>query len=159
MGEHTYNTEHGHFWMKSENVPGALRAAKDWVEQEHHPHVVRGDTSEQTFTSLLSSFGFGVVFADSGDVVDIYLDDNYFTNRQAKLLSVISPFAEKNSYLVFFGGGATGCWAVEFENFGTVETSVETVASGDMNKILGFLQNIPEAQAIYEKYKHLKVTF
>lgn len=151
MGDYTYNTDHGNFLLKKENVPKAVEALLEHIDEEYSERP-----KYQDFESLLRFLGFECTFSDDDDVIDVYLSNSSFNeDDQHVLTDVLGPFVEDGSYLVFAFGGTSGCWAVAFEKGGKnnevtgFTADVTTVLDHDLVEILDVLRvTVP---TFYEK--------
>jgi len=113
MSEWTYNTSHGRFCILRENVGYVLQALDLYGYNQTGRRVTSTNLS-----SALGRFSLECTETEEGDVVDIYLGDtSYFSEEIRHLLdTVIAPFVEDGSYLVFYGGGSDGCWAISYRD-------------------------------------------
>jgi len=152
MSDHTYNTDHGVFLIKKENVPACIEAVMRHVTEpdpadkymsplsDREKEQVRLDPPD--ITDALGFVGLGCGESENGDVIDIYLEEGSFPGVEYTLTNVIAPFVEPGSFLVFAYGGASGCWSVEYtkdpetgETFGNVG-DVVVVRHDDMLRML-----------------------
>lgn len=163
MGEHTYNTDHGVFRIKKENVPACIGAlvkhaidpdpADEYASALSDPKEV--EALRATPPTISEAFGlFGLECAevddgnvDAGDIIDVFLTEGSFPGVEYTLTKVIAPFVAPGSFLVFAYGGASGCWSVEYsldpeteKTFGNVG-DVVVVRHDDLLLILRTLKN------------------
>jgi hypothetical protein len=111
MSEYTYNTDHGHFEIRAKKVPLALKELKKYIKK----NCIDLNGAYSPFESTMLAVGLGVDFDKKGNVVDIYLDQSHFGDcEEAVLTKVIAPFVTSGSFVVFYGGGSGGCWAVSW---------------------------------------------
>lgn len=118
MGDHTYNTDHGVFRIKKENIPACL-AALNAEASRQDGNAVEASNIETAF----ELFSLGIGLSDEGDVIDVYLEDSHFPSVEEVLTKVIAPFVEPGSFLVFAFGGASGLWSVQYS------TDLDTLTS------------------------------
>lgn len=116
--EHTYNTEHGNFLIKKHNREALLEAINKRYDKQ--------------YPELSSAFGDqGFVFSENdGDIVDVYLDQSYLGEQEEDfLMTVLTPFVQPGSYLVFAFGGSGGCFAFSWwsDGKGGVKAKCEDV--------------------------------
>lgn len=124
MSDHTYNTSHGSFRIKKENVPACIEALVKHAtspdpEDQYTSPLSEKDKEEWLkppvdIERALGTLGLGCGVTDDGDVIDIYLEDDHFPSVEYTLTKVIAPFVEPGSFLVFAFGGADGLWAVQY---------------------------------------------
>ena len=151
MSENTYNTDHGNFHMSRKSVKGAAKALRTWMRAAKF-NPKKGYQLEQ----LLGQMGFEVSKTKHGDINDIFLSTSYFGIAHEQALCSIAPFVQKDSYLVFYGGGSGSCWALRFDPHpasGTIDclsTQVTPVLDEDLTMILRVLK-----QPFPEFYRHL----
>lgn len=148
MGDWTYNTDHGSFRMKAENKS---EAAKALIEEF-------GLEGELDFTQAMELLDLFVDCADNGDVFDVYLKDSHFEDEIKKALTeVIAPYVEPGSFVVFYGGGTDGCWAIAWDanEEGVVEgfeRDLTTVLNPDLKSMLKALDGTELGKRMKEKY-------
>ena len=144
MSDHTYNTDHGRFFLPAATVPGAIKDLFRYALE--HERVV----GTQMFSSIqdaLGPFGLDAAEDNDGNIIDIFLSGSHFGSEVEEILTtVLAPFVCPGSFLVFAFGGCSGCWAVTWEidrkdkkvTGRTVD--IRTVLEGDMVKILKVLK-------------------
>lgn len=98
MSDQTYNTDHSCVRVSAEAV---LRFAED---------------TGHDFVESLADAGFACeIDRDASAVTDIYLEGSYYGETQQEALKRIAPYVDAGSFLVFYGGGSPGVWAVVFD--------------------------------------------
>jgi len=155
MADYTYNTDHGSFRLKKENKEAAGRA----IIEEF------GLEADFNFSKAMEALDLDFDEDDEGNVIDVYLASSYFEDEIKKTLTeIIAPFVEDGSFVVFYGGGTNGCWAISWEKGedGVVagyERDLTTVLDVDMKAILRALKGTQLGEALAKRYaSHLLVT-
>lgn len=142
MGDYTYDTDHGHFHMTEAKAAEAYEALRRSLLDEFGLSE-EGWLEVTDFDSLLMCFRLGVERNENREVVDISLvAGHYDESCEGKALKAIAPYVTSGSFLVYYGGGSSGCWALAFDADPETkevcfhEMDVLTVLAGDFAKIL-----------------------
>lgn len=142
MSNWAYNTDHGHFHMTAAKADEAYEALRDQVLDEFGLSA-EGQSLVTDFESMLLTFRLGVERNQDGEVVDISLvAGHYDEDCEGKALKAIAPYVTPGSFLVYYGGDSSGCWALTFDADPETkevrfhEMDVLTVLAGDFAKIL-----------------------
>lgn len=148
MADHTYNTDHSSFLLKSENKGAAAQAV---IERF-------GLDSDFDLSRALDALDLDFSEDDDGNVIDVFLISSYFEDEiKETLTEILAPFVEDGSFVVFYGGGANGCWAISWEknSEGVVtgfERDLTTVLDIDLKAILRALKGTPLGEMLEKKY-------
>lgn len=157
MGDNSYNTDHGSFLLREKNNGHALKALNALLK-EHDP-----DTHERDdMGHALASFGLECSYAhgteNCNDMVDLFLAGDGFGDNEWAACKAIAPFVEDGSFVVFYGGGTGGCYALVWEkNKDTdkvefFESDLTTVLDHDLKEMLAALKDTPLGKKMIAKY-------
>lgn len=143
MANWVYNTDHSSFLMKAEKINAAAEAVEKYI----HENISDADTPPEGLPktgSLEDAFDFldlEYSMNSEGDIIDIDLQNSYWSSHIEKVLTeVIAPYVEKDSYLVFAFGEASGCWAIAYDGETATSSDVVTVLEEDLKAMLAVLK-------------------
>lgn len=151
MSNSTYNTDHGNFLIKKENVPRLIELLKKLALEEHGPgwDDAQGHDPEYAF----GRFDLGCFVDNDGNVEHLFLDDSRYNAEKIEVFEHIAPVVEPDSFIVFVFGESSGCFAASWyrDAEGVTrfrEESVYTVTKTDMQEIAKALKTAaPELHA------------
>lgn len=161
MAERTWCTTHSNFRIKKENILGALEAICKWQQERDELEELPG---YEGLSFALLSEGLEISESDhTGDVIDLYLHDEYWDESMRYVCKVIAPFVEPGSYVVFFGGGIDAVWGVTWERgddgvmHADPDADLEVIAHPDLIRLIRLAERTDYAlyEEMIKKYGHL----
>ena len=148
MSDWTYNTNHGMFLLKKENIPKAVKAIAEISSFVHE---------DDEFGQALSNFGLECTVDKNGNVIDISLSASNYSADIDNVMSAIAESVEPGSYLVFYGGGSDGCWALAYDGMIATGEDIEAVILSDLKTMLRALRaaGSPCYKEMVKRYPHV----
>lgn len=151
MGDYIYNTSHSKFRIAKERQQELLAAMVANFDMIHlsaeELESLRAD-GPITLDDAFSAAGFAPAVNDAGDVIDLDLNTSTPSSDSWKFLrTVVGPFVEAGSFLVYAFGGDSNVWAISFEKDAEhvvvgYKREVVVVLEQDMGRMLGSLDEL-----------------